>query len=484
MNSKKSNNKNEKGQFVYPHGKPVTRREFLASGTIPFAAYMTLPSIVSIFAKAGVAQAQDYCKAASVTRMAPLVNVNLKGGAGLTAQWIPLTEGRDLLPKYQKIGLGNAANLPITKAFSNQAPFWSGSGFLTGMQTSVTPGMGIEAMNKAHFVGMCQASNNDSSTNKFSIVGLLDKAGLKGKILPPMGQTDNGVGVGNAVAYMMGTSPLIVRSADNILSALGVAERLAPLSNNQKTSLFNTITSLSAGQGRKLASLSGGDLLSYLLGSANGDNSVLIGNPSSLDTDPLANTEFAKVWGITNNTPKGSADFVNAAMVYNAINGNAGSIGIDLGGYDYHGNDRNTVTTPADLRAGTVVGKILQSFHVMKSKGFVQVNSDGGVGAAPSEQPGASFTSDRGDAGAVYMMGYDPTGSVQSTDSQLGHMLSNPDAEAADQSFLVGGNPEVGAAAVFANYLSFNGMLGKFSTINEVKLAFGTRLDEVVKIHG
>ncbi|MCK6599725.1 MAG: hypothetical protein L6Q37_15270 [Bdellovibrionaceae bacterium] len=485
MTSKKNNNTTQPTP-LYHGRKPMNRREFLASGTIPFAASMTLPSLLTLFARSGVAEAQELCKGSS-SKMIPIVNVNLSGGAGLTAQWIPLTEGRELLQKYQKIGLGLSSQLAlqVEKAFKNNAPFWSGSGFLAGLKTSNVANLAVNAMNNAHFVGMCQQSQNDSDTNKFSIAGLVDKAGLKGKILPPLGRFDNGVGVSNALALVSGTPPLIVNNADNIVNALGVADRLGTLNQNQKTALFKTISSLSDSQVRKVANYTGGSALNYLLGSATKDNTNLIENPSSLDINPLSNQAFAQVWGLNANTAKGSADYVHASLVYNAINGNAGSIGIELGGYDYHGSDRVTVTTPRDLAAGVVVGKILQSFHVMNSKGFIYVNTDGGVGAAASDTPGASFTADRGDAGAVYMIAYDPSNSTESSDSQLGHMKNNPDAEAADETFLVGGSPEVGAAAIFANYLSFNGMINKFSSLPETGRLFDSaQLEKIVKIHG
>jgi hypothetical protein len=486
MSNLKNKKSKEDNMPLYHGRKPMNRREFLASGALPFAASMAMPSLLTMFARSGVAQAQELCKASGV-KMAPIVNVNLSGGAGLSAQWIALNEGRELLQKYHRIGLGLSSQLAlqVEKAFKNNAPFWSGSGFLAGLKTSNVANLAGMAMSNAHFVGMCQQSANDSDSNKFSIAGLVDKAGLKGKILPPLGRFDNGIGVSNSLAFLAGTPPLIVNNADNIVNALGVADRLAQLSQTQKTALFKTVTSISEGQARKISSLTGGSVLSYLLGSAQRDNTVLIENPSSLDINPLSNAAFAQVWGLNANTAKGSADYVHASLVYNAINGNAGSIGIELGGYDYHGNDRVTVTTPRDLAAGVVVGKILQSFHVMNTKGFIYVNTDGGVGAAASDAPGASFTADRGDAGAVYMIAYDPTGTVESTDSQLGHMKNSPDAEAVDESFLVGGSPEVGAAAVFANYLAFNGMINKFSSIPETGRIFDTdQLDKIVKIHG
>ncbi|MBN8538249.1 MAG: hypothetical protein J0M15_14440 [Deltaproteobacteria bacterium] len=489
MENNNSNNGNNNNRPKLYHGrKPVTRREFLASGAIPFMASMTMPSLMTMFAKSGLAQAQELCKAAAATKLAPFITVNLNGGWGATRNWIALTEGRELLPHYGLQGLGSAANLvgQIVKDghFKNKPNFYSGSGFLAGVQTSLVPNLATSALAKTHFVGLPLQSQNDSDTNRFDSSGLVAKAGMKGKILPNMGRVDNGIGVSNATAFVMPPAPLIVNNVDNIINALGVADRLSGLSASQKTSFFKASAKLSQAQSRKLASMTGGSLLDRLLGTANKDNVNLIENPSGLDLDPRTNPAFAAVWGLNANTGRGDASYVNAALLFNAINGNAGTISIELGGYDYHGSDLAT-TNRMDTDAGVVIGRIIQSLHVMNSPGFIHLVSDGGVGTPKSDSPGVDPTADRGDAGAMFMMAYDPSETVESVDSQLGHMKNDPDAEAADDRFLVGGNSEIAAAAVFANYLSFNGKLGLWSGIPETNRTFDTlALDKIVKIHG
>jgi len=471
--------------ILYHGRKPMNRREFLASGAIPFMAYVTAPSFLSILASSGVAEAQEVCNS-SGEKMIPFVTINLSGGAGLTRNWIPLNEGRQLLPRYHKIGLGLGSALAgqVVQAFRNKANFYSGSQILQGIRTSTVAGLGDQALLSTDFVGLCQQSLNDTDANKFDIQALVSKAGNKGKILPNLGRFDNGVGVSNASAFLTPPAPLIVNNVDTLVNALGVANRLGSLSRAQQTSLFKASANLSEMQARNLASMTGGSALSHLVNQSNSDNVKLISNPTGLDLDPRSNAAFAQVWGLNANTAKNDANYVNASLIYNAINGNAGSVGIEMGGYDYHGDDLAT-TNNKDLAAGVMIGRVIQSFHVMNSKGFIVVNSDGGVGSPASDTPGADPTADRGDAGAVLMMAYDPTQMTQTSDSQLGHMKNNPDAEAADDTFIVGGNVEIGSAAVFANYLSFNGMLGKFSSISETTRVFDNAgLDKVVKIFG
>lgn len=483
-----SKNNNDTKPKLYHGRKPVTRREFLASGAIPFITSMALPSLLTTFGRAGFAQAQELCKVNAASKMAPYITVNLSGGWGATRNWIALTEGRELLPHYGRQGLGAASNLVsqiVTDGhFKNKPNFYSGSSFLAGVQASLVPDLATTALSKSHFVGMPLQSQNDSDANKLDGSALVTKAGLKGKVLPNMGRFDNGIGVSNSSAFVRPPAPLIVNDVANIQNALGVADRLADLNRTQQTSIFNTSSKLSEVQSRKLASMTGGTLLERLLGVANVENTTLITNPSGLDLDPRNNAQFAAVWGLTAQTSTRDPDYVNAAVVYNAINGNGGTVGIEAGGFDYHGSTLDQTNTK-DLEAGTLVGKIIQSFHVMGSAGFINIVSDGGVGAPTSDLPGADPTADRGDAGAIFMIGYDPTDAAESADSQVGHMKSDPDAEAADDRFLVGGNPEVAVAAVVANYLSFNGKLGLWTSVPELNRTFDTaQLDKIVKMHG
>tara|TARA_B110001454_G_scaffold64823_1_gene62960 strand:- start:5624 stop:7084 length:1461 start_codon:yes stop_codon:yes gene_type:complete len=481
-------NNNSNKPKLYHGRRPVTRREFLASGAIPMMSYMIPSALMTTFAKAGIAQAQELCKVGEASKFPPIVNINANGGWWVAGNNIFLTEGRELLPSYGRNGLGSAANLvsQIVKTghFKNQPPFYSGSGFLAGVQTSLVNGAASAALAKTNFVSMPLQSQNDSDTNKLAPFYLLQKAGLSGKILPNLGRTDNGIGVSNASAFGMSPAPLIVNNVDNIVNALGVGDRLAQLNQVQKTNLFKASQNLSFAQSRKLASLTGGSLLDRLLGQANADNSKLIENPAGLDLDPRMNAQFAAVWGLNNNTPKNAEDYINASLIYNAINGNCGAVGIEVGGCDYHGSTL-AQTIAKDNEIGTLTGKILQSFAAMGSPGFIMINTDGSVGAPPSDIPGTDPTADRGDSSGIYMMYYDPTDSVQAPDSQVGHMKNDPDAEAADDKFLVGGNAEIATAAVFANFLSAAGKMNLWTAIPETNRTFDSmQLAKILKFHG
>lgn len=435
--------------FEKLHQKPVTRRDFLATGLIPFSASMILPSWMSLFGKAGVAEAAELvCGNSAPTEMVPFITLKLSGGAGLAANWIPLDKGGVLLPTYNRIGLGKSADLQLTYAFANKAPFWALSGVLTGIQTTAQ----VTTLAKTVFLGVPVRSQDDSASNKFDLSGMVARSGLAGKILPNLGRSNTETGLAALPALIKPSAPLVVSRYEDILGSLGVGGALGSLNQGQKEKLFSMVKRTTASQAVEIENLSRGKTMSKLLQCATISNEKLIANSNSQNTSPLGNAAFAAVWGINQNTSTSSQDFVFASMVFNALNGNAGTVNLDMGGYDYHDGTRSSGDT-RDTAAGDVMGKVLESFAVMNKKGFLVVCSDGGVASSESDRAGAPWVSDRGTGGAMYMMAFDPTLAPKAKGTQLGHFT---EGQVADDNFLTGGSPEKAAAAIFANYMSFN----------------------------
>lgn len=442
--------KNKKETFEKLHAKPVTRREFLATGLIPFSASMFLPSFLNIFANSGVAEAQDLvCKSAGAAGLCPFISIKLSGGAAMSANFLPHDAGRQLLPSYSKMGMGLGSSVSVTTEFANKAPFYGQSQILAGIRANAS----ALTLAKATFVGTCVRSQDDSSSNKFDITGLVAKSGLSGSILPNLGKANTSTGVNALPAYISPPAPLIVGRYEDIPGSLSVGGSLAALNKSQQGALFKSIQDMTASQAQKLANQSGGKTLSRLIQCANIDNSKLISNASALNIDPLSNTAFANIWGITAQTNKGSQDFVFATMVFNALNGNAGSINLEMGGFDYH-NGTRTSGDGKDLEAGVVIGNVLESLALLGKRGFIVVTSDGSVVSPDSDVAGGPWTSDRGTAGSTYMIGFDPAGAHATKDFQIGHFNNG---QTADDTFLTGGSAELAAGSMFANYLAFNG---------------------------
>lgn len=436
--------------FEKLHGKPVTRRDFLASGLIPFSASLFMPNWLNILAKSGVAEAQELvCKTGAVSDLCPFIGIKLSGGAAMSSNFLPTDQGGLLLKSYSLMGMGNGSQIPTTREFGNNALFFANSQMLAGIRAQAQ----ANTLMKSSFVGVCVRSQDDNSMNKFDITGLVAKSGLSGKILPNLGRSNTETGANNSYAYLRPSAPLIVGRFEDVQGSLGVSGALASLNQTQKSSLFRSIASLSSSQAQNLSQYNYGNTLSQLVQCANQDNNKLISNVSSLNIDPLSNPAFSQVWGINNQTAKNSQAYVFATMVYNALNGNAGTINLEIGGFDYHNGTRAS-GEQKDLEAGTVIGRVLQSLAVMGKKGFIVVTSDGGVSSPNSESLTAPWSSDRGTSGAAYMIGYDPIAAQKTLSTQLGHFTQ---AQVADDNFLTGGSVEMAAGAMFANYLAFNG---------------------------
>lgn len=448
-----------KKSYLESHGRPLNRREMLASGVIPFAASVAMPNWLKMFANVGVAQAQDLvCSSAAGGDMPAFVQIKLNGGAAMSYNFIPTGKGGQLLSSYGRVGGGTGANIPLVNAFSNNAMFYAQSGFYTGLSSVVTP----QTMAKSAFVGLLVSSQDDSSMNAFGMTGMVQKLGVQGSILPSLGRSETITGIAAAPAIVAPTAPLRVTDYTDVVGALGVEGALKGLSASQKIKLFNTIQGLTAQQAASLSGLSGGATLSRLMQCANITNTSLIGSSGSLNISPLSNPALATLWGINANTATSNQDFVFATMVYNAINGNAGPVSFDMGGFDYHNNAR-AVTDARDNSAGVVVGKTLQSFALMQKPGYIVVCSDGSVSSADSDQPGAMFTSDRGLSGCMYIIAYHPTRGISvaldqnstNTSQQIGYLTAGQESDSS--SVPTGNNPEKAAAAAFLNYVNFAG---------------------------
>lgn len=476
---------------IFPHGKPMTRRDLLSSGAIGFAATLTAPSILSLLSPSEV-----LAQSCSAKTLPSLVTLNLAGGAAMSGNIIPLDQGRQMLQSYDRIGLGSSGQLAnqIITDFGG-TKFFAGSGMLTGIRARITQ---ATADNTA-CVAIWNDSQDDSAGNKFDISGMVIKAGLQGSILPNLGVNDTATGIRQEPAFKAPPTPLRVTSADSISNALGVNGSLGSLNNDQKSRLFTLINRLSESQKRRLASVSGGKALGDLVERATGDNVPLVSSDDN-GTNPLLDDDSAvvdgldQVWSDNNGNPlsqnnnMGSRDVVSANVVYNALKGNASTAGLEMGGYDYHGSTR-AQQTAMDNDAGQRIGQILESARIMNRATLVMVTTDGAVGASGgSTTPGVdNYNSDRGRGGGLFIFAYDPNGrpaslnALGNADYQVGHFRPGRDEQAADGSFLTGNEPELAAVAAFLNYCSLAGNIGLFSAVTG-GLWNSTQIDQALRL--
>jgi hypothetical protein len=443
------------------HAKPVTRREFLAHGIIPFAAAAFMPNWMRLLAPQEVLAAT--C-ADSASGMIPFFQLNLEGGCALAANFIPMDAGRQPLATYDIIGAGKTPNL--VRMFNN-APFLSGSGILRALQSTSDPAMQNSptfdpaTLNNTAMIGYCVQSRDDSRENALAANGLIEKAGAVGLKLPALGNKDTSSGINQTNELFVPASPLVVRNYNDMANSMGYTAGLATLSQAQKEKLTGLIGSLNESQTRKLASITSGDKLQNVVECVGIKNNQLIAEGAA-SIDPRNNAAVSSIWGLAANTNVGSENFVAAAMAYNTLMGNAGSSSFSKGGYDYHGNDRATVTDVKDFQTGMFIRKLLETAKVLNKKFYLMVTTDGAVSATRSDSAMTNFNSDRGSAGMIYTFLYDPAGRPSTTDFQVGNYTAG---QSADSKFLIGGSPGLATQAVFLNYLKMNNRMDLYSKV-------------------
>ena len=167
-------------------------------------------------------------------------------------------------------------------------------------------------------------------------------------------------------------------------------------------------------------------------------------------------------------------------MNQNTITGQAGSSSFSKGGYDYHGNDRATVTDVKDRDAGVLIGKILETARVLNKPVCLMVTSDGAVSFDRSTTATSNANSDRGSGCIVFMFMYNPAGQPVTTDFQVGNMTAG---QSADSGVVTGGSPEAATQAVFLNWLKLNKRMDIYGQVVPTGRGFdAATIAQVVKV--
>ena len=478
------------------HKKPTTRRDFLASGIASFSGTMFAPSILQTIFTSSAAQAAG-CAAAAVNALPAFVNVNFSGGPGMTGSFIPMDKNGGMISSYSSVGMGTAPN--IQRVF-NDVPFplYGGATVYAGTGAPISPASTITAGTPAStglppgaadpvlpyvsqfiqglllainpdiqartaWCSVVVSSQDDNSDNACNITGLIQAAGYVGDTLPALGTQPTLTGISNMPAMIKPSAPSVVGQFSDITNAISLHTRVRTQLNNDPKlfqSILNLVRNLSGTQARNLASANGSNsasTLGNLVSCATGKNFDLSSAGTAM-LDPKNNVGTNAVWQLgNNNTLQGMSNasrYAFAGMTYNLLAGHSGTIGINTGGNDYHGNARAT-TDPTDFRNGALVGNILATAHALGKPVFIHCTADGATGSNTGTDV-TDWSGDRGVGGAQFMIAYHPTArpNIQAgfAGNQLGHFTTS---QGADGSAVIGADGTRAAAAVFRNYLQF-----------------------------
>jgi len=490
------------------HKRPVTRRDFISQGFMTGPAMVAAPSLLAMLVRSEIARGNPLspdleamlgvtqCNIQAGAAKVPFICFDLAGGANLQGSEILLGTGGNQTnflstQGYAKVGLPgnmtpNSPNAASGTNFVNMefGTAWHSDGaILRGMQAST------QVATRANVSGfpIAARSENDTANNPHNPMYGINKVGADGQLLTLIGSqnTDSG---GNSMAPASMINPAarptkVDRASDvtglvdtgelgtlftNSNDAIAVLESMTRLSHlkNDKVRLSNTtlpMTSQMSGADqdalRKLVKCG------YLKSTYLADRFRTPG-----DLNPDLDPQIVGTGGIfTQAEYSADGEFrKTAAIMKMVINGLAGAGTVTMGGFDYHGQGRNTGET-RNFRAGRCIGACLEYAARMQKPLMIYVFSDGslsanGVTNMTAEGRGKfDWASDNQSTASPFVLVYKPTGRPllrDPTKNQLGSV--NAQADVQTTSFAGANAVNLLVETVVLNYMALHQEEGQF----------------------
>jgi hypothetical protein len=438
------------------HKTPVTRRDFIAQGFRTGPAIIAAPAGLAFLLQAQKAGAMSpdleqlllpenqpggLCNVQSGAGKVPFICFDLAGGANLCQSEIligvsgnPLnflsTQGYATLglPGNMTPGSANAASPTNNFVNTEFGPAWHSDGaILRGMQASTQPA----TRGNVNGYGIAARSENDTGNNPHNPMYGINRIGADGQLLTLIGSQNSDSG-GNSMAPASMMNPAarptkVDRASDvtglvdtgelgtlfaNPDDAIAVLESMTRLSHRKTERTPTGLTGQADDDVRKLVKCS--HLKSTYLADRFRSPAAL--NPN-LDPHIVAQP----------NQPAGLPPPIFTTAEYNAdgefrktaaimkmvINGYAGAGTVTMGGYDYHGQGRNTGET-RNFRAGRCIGACLEYAARMGKPVMIYVFSDGALSAngvvnnTPEGRGKLDWASDNQSTAASFVLVYKP----------------------------------------------------------------------------
>jgi len=202
-----------------------------------------------------------------------------------------------------------------------------------------------------------------------------------------------------------------------------------------------------------------------------GDDDMIVDLPTSTLPGIFSQAEF-------NDGGRDGSEFRKTASVMKLVlNGYAGAGCIEMGGYDYHGGQRQE-GEPKDFRAGRCMGAVLEYAARLQTPVMIYVFSDGSLssnGAIDNSIEGrgkGEWDSDNSSVGAAFFLVYNPgrrptiigaTPAEVAAHQQLGSMSSDGSVNRAGTP--AANNVNLLMNTVLLNYMALHGEQGQFGNV-------------------
>lgn len=491
------------------HKRPVTRRDFLAQGFITGSATVMGPTIFSLFANPGEAQAalssdlqtlKNSCGiAVSGAGKIPFIGFDLAGGASIAGSNVLVGKQggqMDFLTTagYSKMGIPGDMIPPIVNQQTNAndfidttlgIAFHSDSAFLRGIMSKVS------AATAANINGAIipARSDNDTGNNPHNPMYGINKAGADGELLTLIGSSSS-VSGGNSMSPAAMIDPKVrptkVDRPTDVTGLVDTGKLVGLLSQSDAVAVMESIQRISDMKlNRVNTQISTDAVIKDLIRCGYVKSADLVdryGNPSSLNPAPLSGT-----------VPTGDADIAQifseaefnadrefrktASVMKLVVNGYAGAGTISMGGYDYHTGNRS-VGEIRDFRAGVCMGACLEYAARRNKPLMLYIFSDGSLasnGTIDNSVEGRGkgvWTGDNSSTAASLILVYNPGGrptlmganaTEQARHQQIGYFRGDASVETASSP--AANNVNLLVETVILNYMALHGEQGNFSTL-------------------
>ena len=464
------------------HKRPVSRRDFISQGFMAGAATVIAPTIAGLFAnprQAAAAISSDLQPVLTrcglgglVGSKIPFICIDLAGGANMVGSNVLAGQAGgqlDLISTmgYAKQGLppdmlpgliDPTTGLPFTNTELGLA-FHQDSAFRRGIAARLNA-TGFQNVNGAVIPAR---SENDTGNNPHNPMYGIYKAGAEGELVTLIGSQPSDSG-GNSMspANMIDLSvrPTKVSNAADVRGFVDTGGLAGMLEPQDTVAVMEAIQRISS---QKMNAMDGfirgtvqpagqtavtrQEVVRELMKCGYLKSADVIDRFGNEPLDPDVDPEIVGPTGIfTAAEYAADGEFrKTAAVMKMVIGGYAGAGTITMGGYDYHGQGRNTGET-RDLRAGNCMGAILEYARRKASPVMLYVFSDGSLSASNQVDNTAEgrgkfmWVSDNQQTAASFFLVYNPggrpalytgaTGPIERR-QQLGYFRASGDVETA-----------------------------------------------------
>ncbi len=480
------------------HKRPTSRRDFIAQGFLTGPAVVTAGSLLSALwgRKAHGAMspplesyALDTCNITAGAGKVPFICFDLSGGANLQGSEILIGQsGRPdnflSTQGYATVGVpGNMTpNSPNAASGTNNfinnefGALWHSDGaMLRGMLASTQPATRANT----NAFGIAARSENDTSNNPHNPMYGINRIGADGELLTLIGsQNSDSGGNSMAPAALMNPAarPTKVDRASDVTGLVDTGELSTMFTNSDDAiAVLESMTRLGHRKTDwalpKLETTGADDDLKELVKCGYVKSTYLADRfrtPAALNPD--LDTDIVGPAGIfTQAEYSQDGEFRKAAAVMKmVINGYAGAGTVTMGGYDYHGQGRNTGET-RNFRAGRCIGACLEYARRRNKPLMIYIFSDGALSAngmvnnTVDGRGKLDWASDNQSTAASIVMVHRPLGRVAFRDPnrmQIGSM-------SAGASVVTTSSPAANAVnllveTVLLNYMALHGEEGNF----------------------